>query len=276
MSTTSPSSTAGSSTSCWDLENRCTSSMKSIVPWPCSPRRRSASAMASRTSFTPAAVAESVVRCLAVVSARRRARVVLPVPAGPQRMEETTRSDSARTRSGAPGATRCSWPTISSSVRGRRRVAKRGLALEAAVRGVAEEGHGARQVGRSSRSWSAPPSSMAARTAEAAADHDPDAQLGELGGRERRRGAREQVGAGLGLGVRDDLADVLLAGQDRGQPVHPEREAGVRRRPVAEGAQQEPEAGLGLLGSDPERREHLRLRSPGDGYAHCPTRAPTR
>ena len=124
MSTTSPSSTAGSSTSCWDLLKRCTSSMKSMVPWPCSPRRCSAPASASRTSFTPAAVALSVTRCLAVVSARRRARVVLPVPAGPHRMEDGTRSDSASRRKGAPGATRWSWPTTSSRVRGRSRAAR--------------------------------------------------------------------------------------------------------------------------------------------------------
>ena len=124
MSTTSPSSTAGSSTSCWDLLKRCTSSMKSMVPWPCSPRRRWASARASRTSFTPAAVAESVIRCLAVVSASSRARVVLPVPAGPHRIDDPTRSDSASRRKGAPGPMRCSWPTTSSRVRGRRRAAR--------------------------------------------------------------------------------------------------------------------------------------------------------
>ena len=124
MSTTSPSSTAGSSTSCWDLLKRCTSSMKSMVPWPCSPRRRWASARASRTSFTPAAVADSVTRCLAVASASRRARVVLPVPAGPHRIDDPTRSDSASRRKGAPGPTRCSWPTTSSRVRGRRRAAR--------------------------------------------------------------------------------------------------------------------------------------------------------
>ena len=124
MSTTSPSSTAGNSTSCWDLLKRCTSSMKSMVPLPCSPRRRWASARASRTSLTPAAVAESVIRCLAVVSASRRARLVLPVPAGPHRIDDPTRSDSASRRKGAPGPMRCSWPTTSSRVRGRRRAAR--------------------------------------------------------------------------------------------------------------------------------------------------------
>ncbi len=124
MNTTSPSSTAGSSTSCWDLEKRCTSSMKRMVPWPCSPRRRSASASASRTSFTPAPVADSVIMCFALASASSRASVVLPVPAGPHRMHEPTRSDSASVRNGAPGATRWSWPTTSSSVRGRSRAAR--------------------------------------------------------------------------------------------------------------------------------------------------------
>ena len=49
--------------------------------------------------------------------------MVLPVPGGPHRMAEVSRSDSMRARSGAPGPTRCCWPTISSRVRGRIRAA---------------------------------------------------------------------------------------------------------------------------------------------------------
>ena len=101
-------------------------------------------------------------------------------------------------------------------------------------------------------------------------------ELGQAGGRQRLRRAGEQVGARLGLRVGDDLADVLLAGEDRGQPVDPEGEAGVRRRPVAEGAEQEAEAGLGLLGGDPERREDLRLDVARGGSGRCPSRAPSR
>ena len=142
MSTTSPSSTAGSSTSCWDLLKRCTSSMKSMVPWPCSPRRRWASARASRTSFTPAAVADSVVRCLAVVSASRRASVVLPVPAGPHRIDDPTRSDSASRRKGRTGADEVLLAHDLIEGAGAETGCEGRLALEAAVGGVGEEAQG--------------------------------------------------------------------------------------------------------------------------------------
>ena len=65
----------------------------------------------------------------------------------------------------------------------------------------------------------------------------------------------EGVGARLGLGEGDDLADVLLAGQQGDQPVDAEGEAGVGRGAVAEGVEQEPELGLRLLGGDAEQRE---------------------
>ena len=219
MRTTSPSSTAGRSTSCWDLEKRCTSSMKSMVPWPCSPRRCSAPASASRTSFTPAAVADRVTRCLAVLSASRRARVVLPVPAGPHRMEEPTRSDSASARNGAPGPTRCSWPTTSSRVRGRRRAARGALALEPAVGGVVEEAHDV-AAGQLSdglrRCRSGVPGAAGGTTTRMPSS-------ARLAGGQRGRGAGQRVGPGLGLGVGDDLADVLLAGQHGDQAVHARR-----------------------------------------------------
>ncbi len=92
MRTTSPSSTAGSRASCWDLLNRCTSSMKRMVPRPCSPSSRRASSMAPRTSATPAFTADSGTKVLAVVAATTWARVVFPVPAGPHKMAEVRRS----------------------------------------------------------------------------------------------------------------------------------------------------------------------------------------
>src|SRR5688500_9493753 len=58
-----------------------------------------------------------------VRSAIRRASVVLPVPGGPHRMIDCNRSRSIVSRSGRPGATSSSWPTISSSDRGRIRSA---------------------------------------------------------------------------------------------------------------------------------------------------------
>src|SRR5688572_4890262 len=58
-----------------------------------------------------------------VRSAIRRASVVLPVPGGPHRMIDCSKSRSIISRRGRPGATRSSWPTISPSERGRIRSA---------------------------------------------------------------------------------------------------------------------------------------------------------
>ena len=96
----------------------------------------------------------SVTRCLAVLSARRRASVVLPVPAGPHRMHEPTRSDSASARNGAPGPTRCCWPTTSSRVRGRRRAA-RGAWRAAGGRRRRRRGSRARRPGSAARAEAA-------------------------------------------------------------------------------------------------------------------------
>src|SRR5574341_1282588 len=56
-------------------------------------------------------------------------RVVLPVPGGPQSTSERISPRSIILRKGFPGPTKCSWPTYSSSVRGRRRSAKGGRCL---------------------------------------------------------------------------------------------------------------------------------------------------
>ncbi len=58
--TSRPSSTNGSSTSCWAREKRWTSSRNRIVPCPRSPSRARARSATSRTSFTPALTALSV------------------------------------------------------------------------------------------------------------------------------------------------------------------------------------------------------------------------
>ena len=50
-----------------------------------------------------------------------RANVVVPVPGGPHRIIEPTRSSSIARRSGRPGPTSDSWPTTSSRSSGRRR-----------------------------------------------------------------------------------------------------------------------------------------------------------
>src|ERR1700682_2674590 len=88
---------------------------------------------------------------------------------------------------------------------------------------------------------------------------DLEAELAQLARVERGGGAGERVGAGLGLREGGDLADVLLPGQDGGEPVDPDREPGVRRRAVPERVEQEPEAGTRLLGRDSEQRAYLVL-----------------
>src|SRR6185437_3967212 len=59
-----------------------------------------------------------------VFLAIRRARVVLPQPGGPQKSMETMSSRSICVRRGLPGASKSSWPSTSSSVRGRMRSAR--------------------------------------------------------------------------------------------------------------------------------------------------------
>ncbi len=141
MRVSSPSSTWGRRASCWDLLKRWTSSRKRIVPWPCSPRRALARATTSRTSLTPALTADSVSKERAVTPAMRRARVVLPVPGGPQRITDVSRSASIRRRRGAPGPRRCSWPTISSRVRGRRRAARGPWRFSRSLRAAPKRSH---------------------------------------------------------------------------------------------------------------------------------------
>ena len=101
--TRSPSSTNGRRTSCWARLKRWTSSRKRIVPCPCSPSRaRPAPRSRARPSLRPT-TAERFSKALAVAPAMSLATVVLPIPGGPQRMRDESRSASIRTRSGLPG-----------------------------------------------------------------------------------------------------------------------------------------------------------------------------
>src|SRR5207248_5102808 len=84
---------------------------------------------------------------------------------------------------------------------------------------------------------------------------DGEAELLELGFGDGGRGVREGVRARLGLREGDHLPDVLFAGQDRDQPIHAERESGVRRRAVAERVEQEAESLLRGFGVDTDQRE---------------------
>ena len=72
--------------------------------WPCCPIRSRAPAITSRTSFTDAFTAESGTNALVVASAMSRASVVFPVPGGPQKITDDSRSASISRRSGRPSA----------------------------------------------------------------------------------------------------------------------------------------------------------------------------
>ena len=118
-----PSSTACSTASCWALLKRWISSMKSIVRARPSRRPASAAAMTLRRSATPLETAERVANRAWVTPAMTRAMDVLPLPGGPQRMQDGAASASMARRSGASGPIKWDWPTNSSSVRGRIRAA---------------------------------------------------------------------------------------------------------------------------------------------------------
>src|SRR3546814_8310324 len=105
------------------------------------------------------------------------------------------------------------------------------------------------------------------------------AEVGQLlrvdgGGR-----AGHGVDARLGLREGDDLADVLLAGEDGHQAVDAEGEAAVGRRAVAERLEEEPEAALGLLLVDAEQVEDPllegRLMDPDRAGAQLRSEEPT-
>ena len=74
-------------------------------------------------SATPASTALRVTNRLAVVLAMTRARVVLPVPGGPERSIEESWSFWIARRRSRPGPTMCSCPANSSRLRGRIREA---------------------------------------------------------------------------------------------------------------------------------------------------------
>ena len=127
MRMTQPFSTPGSRASCWALVKRWISSRKRIVVCPYRSRWVIASCMTSRTSFTPAVMAESSTNRRPEERAMAWARVVFPVPGGPQRMIDTApgelASGSARATMGDPARSRWRCPATSSSDTGRMRTA---------------------------------------------------------------------------------------------------------------------------------------------------------
>ena len=116
---TVPSSTAGSSTSCCAFDHRWTSSTNRTV------RKRPpfAPSITLRASATPEFTAESWISSAPTASASRCARVVLPVPAGPQRMIEGRFPRDRIRVSALPSPTRWPCPANSSKERGRIRAA---------------------------------------------------------------------------------------------------------------------------------------------------------
>src|SRR4051812_11819074 len=129
INVTSPSSTPGSSASCCALLKRWISSRKRIVRRPVVPSRSRARASTSRTSFTVAETADSSSNAAPVEAATIRASVVFPLPGGPYRIEEWTRSSSIARRNAEPSPSTCAWPTNSPSVAGRSRCASGATSL---------------------------------------------------------------------------------------------------------------------------------------------------
>src|SRR5262249_46118290 len=121
---TVPVSTCGNTASCCALFQRCTSSTNRIVRCPADALRARAWSTALRRSATPAVTADTAMKCDLVVRAITCASVVLPEPGGPHNTMLGTRSASSARRSARPGASKWSWPRISSSVRGRMRAAR--------------------------------------------------------------------------------------------------------------------------------------------------------
>ncbi len=129
-SVTTPDSAWGRSASCWALLKRWISSMNSTVIRP-RLSRALASSTTLRISATPERTAENSTNSACQFWARSRARVVLPVPGGPQKTREVGRSPANSLCRARPSAKRWDCPTNSARVCGRRRSA-RGALLKAA------------------------------------------------------------------------------------------------------------------------------------------------
>ena len=231
MRTTRPSSTAGSRASCWALLKRCTSSMKRMVPCPCSPRRCRASSNTRRTSATPALTADRGTKALAVTAATTCASVVFPVPGGPHKMAEVKRSCSMRARNGASWGHQMALPGDSSRVRGRRRDGQRAPASRGArPPACGEEVGGA----RARRRRAAGPRLVPRRgVAQSPAGAHPQAELAQARVGDSALGAPVMGSVpDCVFGIGDDLAEVLLPGQQRHQAVHARRRSrhGAGRR----------------------------------------------
>src|SRR6266446_7822985 len=92
-----------------------------------------APAITRRISATLLSTPLSRTNLACVISAMIWASVVFPVPGGPDKITDGKRSASIARRSNFPGPRICSWPTNSSSDRGRIRVASGAASLTAAT-----------------------------------------------------------------------------------------------------------------------------------------------
>ncbi len=124
MRVTVPSSTCGSSASCWALLKRWISSTNRTLRRASRVRRSCASAIVARTSATPDMTADTERKSAPTASASRRARDVLPVPGGPQSRSDDRWPRATERRRGPRSPTIVDWPTNSSRVRGRIRAAR--------------------------------------------------------------------------------------------------------------------------------------------------------
>ena len=123
MRVTAPRSTCGRRASCCARLKRWISSTKRTVPRRVAARRAFASSRMRRTRGIPSVTAEKGTNAASIRPASIPARVVLPVPGGPQKMRLGTRPLSMSWRSGRFSPTSFGCPTNSSSVRGRMRAA---------------------------------------------------------------------------------------------------------------------------------------------------------
>lgn len=118
-----PDSMWGSILSCWDLFQRWISSKKRMV-WVPERRRFSATWTSFFRSAMPLVTAERAVKWEEVLRAMRRARVVFPLPGGPQKMRLWSWFFSVRWRRRPSDWVRRSWPKTSVHWVGRRRSAR--------------------------------------------------------------------------------------------------------------------------------------------------------
>src|SRR5437867_1768621 len=179
------------------------------------PRSPSGSAITSRISLTPDRTAEKATKRAPVTLAIKDARVVLPEPGGPQRIIECSSPVSIAARSTRPDPRRCSWPTISSSDRGRSRSA-RGAGVRLAT---------APCSGSPKRSTLGPP---VASTLEPGRE---ERQVGEVGDRRHSPAIEIRLPGAIG--------DERNARRGRGDPVDPriaDDDRVVRAEPLARGS----------------------------------------